>query len=100
MNKPLTMFGTLTSSTVAFVRAASRSSSETQIYAGELCGDRMIETSISGSPPRLHESTTFAGCYTYEFTDTWGTQLSAGYSQRLCPGYEHGGDDAGRRRAL
>ena len=99
MNKPLAMFGTLTLSAVAFVRAASRSSSETQIYAGEMFGDR-VETSISGSPPRLHESTTFGGRYTYEFTDMWGTQLSAGYSQQLCPGYEHGGDDVGRRRAL
>ena len=105
MNKPLTMFGTLTLSAVAFVRAASRSSSETQIYAGEMFGEHMTETSISGSPPRLHESTTFGGRYTYEFTDTssltcGGTQLSAGYSQQLCSGYEHGGDDAGRRRAL
>jgi hypothetical protein len=43
----------------------------------------MTETSIPGSPPRLHESTTFGGRYTYEFTDMWGTQLSAGYSQQL-----------------
>jgi hypothetical protein len=70
MNKPLTMIAALTLSAVAFVRAASRSSSETQIYAGEMFGDRMTETSISGSPPRLHESTTFGGRYTYEFTDT------------------------------
>jgi hypothetical protein len=61
MNKPLTMFGALTLGAVAFVRAASRSSSETQIYPGEMFGDRMTETSISGSPPRLHESTTFIG---------------------------------------
>ena len=48
-----------------------------------MLGDRMTETSIPGSPPRLHESTTFGGRYTYEFTDMWGTQLSAGYSQQL-----------------
>jgi hypothetical protein len=60
MNKPLTMFGALTLSAVAFVRAVSRLSSETQIYAGEIFGDRMTETSISGSPPRLHESTNTA----------------------------------------
>ena len=60
----------------------------------------MTETSIPGSPPRLHESTTFGSRYTYEFTDMWGTQLSAGYSQQLCSGYEHGGDDVGRQRAL
>jgi hypothetical protein len=94
------MFGTLTLSAVAFVRAASRSSSETQIYAGEMFGDRMTETSIKGSPPRLYESTTFGGRCTYEFTDMWGTQLSAGYSPQLCPGYEHGGDEVARRRAL
>jgi hypothetical protein len=86
MNKLLAMFGTLTLSAVAFVRAVSRSSSETQIYAGEMFGDRMTETSISGSPPRLQESTIFGGRYT--FTDMWGTQLSAGYSQQLCSGYE------------
>jgi hypothetical protein len=102
MNKPLTMFGALTLSAVALVRAASRSSSETQIYAGEIFEDRMTETSISGSPPRLHESTTFGGRYRYEFTDTSSLTcgLSAGYSQQLCSGYEHGGDDVGRQRAL
>lgn len=67
MSNPVTMFGTLTLSAVAFVRAASRSSSETQIYAGEMFGDRMTETSVSGSPPRLHESTTLGGRDTYEY---------------------------------
>jgi hypothetical protein len=67
MNKPVTIFGTLMLSAVAFVRAASRSSSETQIYADEMSGDRMTETSISGSPRHLHERTTFGGRYTYEY---------------------------------
>jgi hypothetical protein len=67
MNKPVTIFGALTLSAVAFVRAASKSSSETQIYAGEMFGDRMTETSVSGSPPRLHESTTPGGRDTYEY---------------------------------
>jgi hypothetical protein len=94
MSKPLTMFGMLSWHVFA-PRAASRPSSEIQIYAGEVFGDHMTETSISGSAPRPNESTTFGRRYTYEFTDIWGTRLSAGYSPSHAARLDSGNSDLG-----
>jgi outer membrane protein W len=55
-------------------------SQDVQIYAGYLFGDRLLETPLSGSTPRLDDNGTFGARYTYHFTDQWGLQLSAGYS--------------------
>ena len=51
-----------------------------QIYAGEMFGDRLTETPLSGRHPFLNDDAVFGGRYTYDFTDQWGIQLSGGYS--------------------
>lgn len=60
--------------------AANPTSQEIQLYGGEIFGDRLTQTTISGSTPRFNDSATFGGRYTVNYTDTWGVQLSAGYS--------------------
>jgi len=60
--------------------AADPASQEIQLYGGEIFGDRLTQTTISGSTPRFNDSATFGGRYTVNYTDTWGVQLSAGYS--------------------
>jgi len=61
--------------------AQSRATSqELQIYAGEIFGDRLTETPLSGRYPLLNDDAVFGGRYTYDFSDQWGAQLSAGYS--------------------
>jgi outer membrane beta-barrel protein len=60
--------------------AASPTSQEIQLYGGEIFGDRLTQTTISGSTPRFNDSATLGGRYTVNYTDTWGVQLSAGYS--------------------
>jgi opacity protein-like surface antigen len=55
-------------------------SEDVQLYAGELFGDRLAGTSISGKYPQLNDSFTLGGRYTLNFTPQWGLQLSAGYS--------------------
>jgi outer membrane protein W len=55
-------------------------SQEVQIYAGEMFGDRLTDTPLGGRAPLLDDSAVFGGSYTYDFTDRWGLQLSAGYS--------------------
>jgi outer membrane beta-barrel protein len=60
--------------------AADTNSQEIQLYGGEIFGDRLTQTTISGSTPRFNDSATFGGRYTVNYTDTWGVQLSAGYS--------------------
>jgi outer membrane beta-barrel protein len=60
--------------------AAGPTSQEIQLYGGEIFGDRLAQTTISGSTPRFNDSATLGGRYTVNYTDTWGVQLSAGYS--------------------
>jgi opacity protein-like surface antigen len=60
--------------------AAGPASQEIQLYGGEIFGDRLTQTTISGSTPRFNNSATFGGRYTVNHTDMWGVQLSAGYS--------------------
>jgi outer membrane beta-barrel protein len=60
--------------------AAGPAPQEIQLYGGEIFGDRLTQTTISGSTPRFNDSATFGGRYTVNYTDTWGVQLSAGYS--------------------
>jgi len=60
--------------------AAGPASQEIQLYGGEIFGDRLTQTTISGSTPRFNDSATVGGRYTVNYTDTWGLQLSAGYS--------------------
>lgn len=55
-------------------------SQEIQIYAGEVFGDRFTATPLSGRSPFLDDDAVFGGSYTYDITDQWGLQLSAGYS--------------------
>ena len=55
-------------------------SQDLQIYAGEMFGDRLTETPLTGRYPLLNDDAVFGGRYTYEFTDQWGLQLSGGYS--------------------
>jgi outer membrane beta-barrel protein len=84
MRKELAVFGIATLGAAALYSAPAAAqkavSQEVQIYAGELIGDRMTETPFSGNTPRLDNDATFGARYTYNFTEMWGVQLSAGYS--------------------
>jgi outer membrane beta-barrel protein len=51
-----------------------------QIYGGELFGDDLTKTPVSGLTPRLDDNITFGARYNYNITDVWGVQLSAGYT--------------------
>jgi outer membrane protein len=53
---------------------------EVQIHAGELFGDDLAETSISGQTPELDDEVAYGVRYGYTFTDSWGLQLSVGRS--------------------
>jgi hypothetical protein len=55
-------------------------SQDVQLYAGQMFGDRITTTPINGSYPRLDDSVTFGGRYTFDFTPQWGRQFSTGYS--------------------
>jgi len=51
-----------------------------QVYGGELFGDDLTKTPVSGRTPRLDDNVTFGARYNYNFPYTWGIELSGGYS--------------------
>jgi outer membrane beta-barrel protein len=51
---------------------------EVHVYGGELFGDTLTDTAISGQKPELDDDVTYGIRYAYNFTDAWGIELSAG----------------------
>ena len=51
-----------------------------EIYGGELFGDNLTDTPVSGRTPRLNDNAMFGARYNYNITEMWGMQLSGGYS--------------------
>lgn len=51
-----------------------------EIFGGELYGDKLTDTPVSGLNPRLNDDALAGIRYNYDFTDMWGVQLSSGYS--------------------
>jgi opacity protein-like surface antigen len=74
---------------------ASSGSQDAQIYVGEMFGDRLTETPLSGSTPRLNDNVTFGGRYTYHFMNQFGAQLSAGYTPARAAHAASGDSDLG-----
>ena len=55
-----------------------RHSNEVHVYGGELFGDDLTDTAISGRKPELDDDVTYGIRLAYNFTDTWGIELSVG----------------------
>ena len=85
MNDRMAMLGLLAMGTAALHGSpadaqAGAGSQDLQIYGGEMFGDRLTETPLSGRHPFLNDDAVFGGRYTYDFANQWGVQLSGGYS--------------------
>jgi opacity protein-like surface antigen len=85
MNDRITMLGLIMLGAAALHGASANAqehtgSQEVQVYAGEMFGDRLTGAPLGGRSPLLDDDAVFGGSYTYDFTDRWGLQLSAGYS--------------------
>ena len=95
MKRQLTVLGLTTFGTLALHAAPALAdeqvTQEVQVYGGEIFGDRLTETPISGATPRLNDAATVGARYNYGFTENWGVQLSAGYSPAHA-GHIPGGD--------
>jgi hypothetical protein len=74
---------------------AQAGSEDIQVYAGEMFGDRLTETPLNGRSPLLDDDALFGGRYTYDFTNQWGLQLSAGYSPSRTGNLVGGDSDLG-----
>lgn len=51
---------------------------EVHVYAGELFGDDLTDTAISGQTPELDDDLTYGVRYGYNFNQSWGLELSLG----------------------
>jgi opacity protein-like surface antigen len=74
---------------------ASSGSQDIEVFIGEMFGDRLTERPLLGSHPRLDDTATFGGRYTFHFNDSWGVQLSASYSPSRAGHAPNGTDDLG-----
>ena len=100
MNGRMMMLGLVTLAAAALQSQATDAqaragSQDLQIYAGEMFGDRLTESPLSGRHPLLNDDAVFGGRYTYDFTDQWGVQLSAGYSPSRAARVRGGDSDLG-----
>jgi outer membrane protein W len=73
----------------------SSGSQDVQMYVGEMFGDRLTDTPLSGSTPRMNDNVTFGGRYTYNFMRQLGVQLSAGYAPTRAAHVASGDSDLG-----
>src|ERR1700753_261351 len=70
-------------------------SQEVEIYGGEIFGDRLTETTISDSTPRLNDADTLGARYNFNFNRSFGVQLEVGYSPRVTTGHVASGNTDG-----
>jgi outer membrane beta-barrel protein len=66
-----------------------------EIYGGEMFGDDLTDSQVSGRTPRLNDNAVVGARYNYNFTDMWGIQLSGGYSPNRAARVASGKDNLG-----
>jgi outer membrane beta-barrel protein len=66
-----------------------------EIYGGEMFGDNLTNAPLSGRTPRLNDNAVVGARYNFNFTDSWGIQLSGGYSPSRASRVASGKDNLG-----
>ena len=61
-------------------------SQELNVYAGEVFGDDVTDTVISGRKPKLDDDLTYGVRYGYNFNPSWGLETSIGLNQNSVTG--------------
>jgi opacity protein-like surface antigen len=78
--------------TVAQEQAGTQS---VEIFGGEQFGDNLTDAPVTGRTPRLNDGAVAGARYNYNFTDTWGIQLSSGHSWSRAARVASGKDNLG-----
>ncbi len=60
--------------------AQDAGSQEAYVYGGALFGDRITDVNVSGQRPELDDDATFGLRYGYNVTDSFGLELSTGFT--------------------
>jgi opacity protein-like surface antigen len=76
----LAALGALAINAAPALAQVTAGSQEIHAYGGELFGDDLTDRNISGRKPKLDDDVTYGVRYGYNFTDTWGFELSLGQS--------------------
>ena len=87
----LAAFGIFMLSTVPAIAQVRANTHEVHIYAGEMFGDDLTGSAVSGQTPKLDDKVTYGLRYGYNFTDSLGLELSLGHSPNSVKGLA-GGD--------
>jgi outer membrane beta-barrel protein len=80
----LAAVGALSLSTVP--AGAQEAAQEVHLYGGQLFGDKLTDTEISGSRPELDDDITYGVRYSYDFSKAWGLEISAGNTSSAATG--------------
>ena len=89
----LAAFGVLMLSTVPAIAQVQAKTHEVHIYGGEMFGDDLTEGAVSGQTPELDDDITYGIRYGYNFTESWGLELSLGHSPNSVTGLAGGDAD-------
>lgn len=76
----LAALGALALNAAPAVAQVEANSQEVHAYGGQLFGDDLTDTTISGRTPKLDDDLTYGVRYGYNFTSNWGIELSLGQS--------------------
>lgn len=77
----LAIAGALALSAGTAAAQAQEGTHELHVYGGQLFGDDLTDVNVSGRTPELDDDVTYGLRYAYNFTDTWGVEVSLGQSR-------------------
>ena len=66
-------------------------SHEAHVYAGQLFGDDLTDTTVSGQTPEIDDDAVYGLRYGYNFSETWGIETSLSFNPNSVTGLA-GGD--------
>lgn len=84
--------GALLLSAAPVIAQGEAGSREVHAYAGQLFGDDLTDTAISGRTPKLDDDVTYGVRAGYNFNQTWGIETSLGFNSNSVMGLA--GNDA------
>lgn len=79
-------FGALAVTTVPAMAQVTAGSQEVHAYVGEAFGDDVTDRRINGRVPKLDDDLTYGLRYGFNFTDSWGLELSLGQTNTSVTG--------------
>jgi opacity protein-like surface antigen len=87
----LGILGALVTGSGSAIAQIQPDTNELHVYVGQLFGDNLTDRNVSGVVPELDDDFTYGVRYGRNFTQSWGLEISSGYSPSSATGVP-GGD--------